>query len=166
MQSVPSGAPTDLSALSAFDEHRGLLFSIAYRMLGSSADAEDLLQETFLRWRQAKETAARDPRAFLVTVITSLCANQQQSARVRREQYFGQWLHTPILGSVVLASATAWVVLRMLLGNHPLFQVPQYELVHPLEFAIYAALGVIGGIVSVVAMVIRSVTASGFDAKG
>jgi chloride channel protein, CIC family len=59
-------------------------------------------------------------------------------------------LHTPILGSVVLASATAWVVLRMLLGNHPLFQVPQYELVHPLEFAIYAALGVIGGIVSVV----------------
>lgn len=59
-------------------------------------------------------------------------------------------LHTPILGSVVLASATAWVVLRMLLGNHPLFQVPQYELVHPLEFAIYAVLGVIGGIVSVV----------------
>ena len=59
-------------------------------------------------------------------------------------------LHTPILGSVVLASATAWVVLRMLLGNHPLFQVPQYELVHPLEFGIYAALGVIGGIVSVV----------------
>jgi CIC family chloride channel protein len=50
-------------------------------------------------------------------------------------------LHAPILGSVVLASATAWVVLRMLLGNHPLFQVPQYELVHPLEFAIYAALG-------------------------
>jgi chloride channel protein, CIC family len=59
-------------------------------------------------------------------------------------------LHAPILGSVVLASATAWVVLRMLLGNHPLFQVPQYELVHPLELAIYAALGVIGGIVSVV----------------
>jgi chloride channel protein, CIC family len=59
-------------------------------------------------------------------------------------------LHAPILGSVVLASATAWVVLRMLLGNHPLFQVPQYELVHPLELAIYAALGVIGGFVSVV----------------
>src|SRR5215471_6331122 len=58
-------------------------------------------------------------------------------------------LHAPILGSVVLASATAWVVLRMLLGNHPLFQVPQYELVHPLEFAIYAALGLIGGLVSV-----------------
>jgi chloride channel protein, CIC family len=59
-------------------------------------------------------------------------------------------LNAPILGSVVLASAAAWVVLRMLLGNHPLFQVPQYELVHPLELAIYAALGVIGGLVSVV----------------
>ena len=59
-------------------------------------------------------------------------------------------LHAPILGSVVLASAAAWVVLRMLLGNHPLFQVPQYELVHPLELGIYAALGVIGGLVSVV----------------
>jgi CIC family chloride channel protein len=57
-------------------------------------------------------------------------------------------LHAPVLGSVVLASAASWVVLRMLLGNHPLFQVPQYELVHPLEFGIYAVLGVVGGLVS------------------
>ena len=59
-------------------------------------------------------------------------------------------LNAPVLGSVVLASATSWLVLRLLLGNHPLFQVPQYQLVHPLEFAIYAALGVAGGLVSVV----------------
>jgi CIC family chloride channel protein len=58
-------------------------------------------------------------------------------------------LHAPILGSVVLASATSWVVLRLLLGNHPLFRVPQYELAHPLEFGIYAVLGVAGGLVSV-----------------
>ena len=58
-------------------------------------------------------------------------------------------LHAPILGSVVLASATSWVVLRLLLGNHPLFSVPQYQLAHPLEFAIYAVLGVAGGLVSV-----------------
>lgn len=58
-------------------------------------------------------------------------------------------LNAPVLGSVVLASATSWLVLRLLLGNHPLFQVPQYQLVHPLEFAIYAALGVAGGLVSV-----------------
>ena len=58
-------------------------------------------------------------------------------------------LNAPVLGSVVLASATAWVVLRLILGNNPLFQVPQYQLVYPLEFAIYAVLGVAGGLVSV-----------------
>ncbi|MGO9086431.1 MAG: chloride channel protein [Candidatus Sulfotelmatobacter sp.] len=58
-------------------------------------------------------------------------------------------LHAPVLGSVVLASATSWVVLRLLLGNNPLFKVPQYQLVHPLEFALYAVLGVAGGLVSV-----------------
>ena len=57
-------------------------------------------------------------------------------------------LHAPVLGSVVLASATSWAVLRLLLGNHPLFEVPQYQLVHPAEFAIYAVLGVAGGLVS------------------
>jgi len=57
-------------------------------------------------------------------------------------------LHAPVLGSVVLASATSWATLRLLLGNNPLFHVPQYELVHPLEFGIYAALGVAGGLLS------------------
>jgi CIC family chloride channel protein len=58
-------------------------------------------------------------------------------------------LHAPVLGSVVLASAAAWMVLRLMLGNSPLFKVPQYQLVHPLEFAIYAVLGIAGGFVSV-----------------
>jgi chloride channel protein, CIC family len=58
-------------------------------------------------------------------------------------------LHAPVIGAVVLASATSWVVLRMLLGNNPLFKVPVYQLVHPVEFAVYAALGVAGGLVSV-----------------
>jgi len=58
-------------------------------------------------------------------------------------------LHAPVLGSVVLASATSWAMLRLLLGNDPLFQVPQYQLVHPGEFGIYAVLGVAGGFVSV-----------------
>jgi CIC family chloride channel protein len=57
-------------------------------------------------------------------------------------------LHAPVLGSVVLASATSWAVLRLLLGNNPLFHVPQYELVHPLEFGVYAVLGVAGGLLS------------------
>ena len=55
-------------------------------------------------------------------------------------------LHAPVLGSVVLASATSWAVLRLLLGNDPLFKVPQYQLVHPAEFAVYAMLGVAGGV--------------------
>src|SRR5579864_1975336 len=58
-------------------------------------------------------------------------------------------LNAPVMGAVVLASATAWVVLRVLLGDHPLLKVPQYQLVHPLEFAVYAVLGVAGGVVSV-----------------
>src|SRR5438477_1098847 len=58
-------------------------------------------------------------------------------------------LHAPVLGSVVLASATSWAMLRLLLGNDPLFQVPQYQLVSPLEFVVYAILGVLGGFVSV-----------------
>jgi CIC family chloride channel protein len=58
-------------------------------------------------------------------------------------------MHAPVLGSVVLASATSWAVLRLMLGNNPLFRVPQYELVHPLEFGIYAVLGVAGGFLSV-----------------
>ena len=58
-------------------------------------------------------------------------------------------LNAPVMGAVVLASATAWAVLRVLLGNNPLFKVPQYQLVHPLEFAVYAVLGVAGGLISV-----------------
>jgi len=58
-------------------------------------------------------------------------------------------LHAPVLGSVVLASATSWAMLRLLLGNNPLFQVPAYQLVHPIEFGIYAVLGLLGGLVSV-----------------
>ncbi|MGB9489310.1 MAG: chloride channel protein [Terriglobales bacterium] len=59
-------------------------------------------------------------------------------------------LHAPVMGAVVLASATSWMVLRVLLGNSPLFKVPQYQLVHPAEFAVYAVLGVAGGVVSAV----------------
>jgi RNA polymerase sigma-70 factor (ECF subfamily) len=83
--------------LATFNQYRGLLFSVAYRMLGSVADAEDMLQETFIRWQQAANDEVRSPRAFLVTVITRLCINQLQSARVRREEYVGEWLPEPLV---------------------------------------------------------------------
>lgn len=73
-----------------------MLFAIAYRMLGSIADAEDLVQETFIRWQQT-EIEIESPRALLVTIIARLCINHLQSARVRREQYFGQWLPEPMV---------------------------------------------------------------------
>ncbi len=83
--------------LATFDQYRSLLFSIAYRMLGSVADAEDLLQETYIRWQQTSDDAIRSPRAFLVTIVSRLCINQLQSARVQREEYVGQWLPEPIV---------------------------------------------------------------------
>ena len=82
--------------LAEFDQYRSLLFSIAYRMLGSVADAEDMLQETFIRWQQAPGEDIRSPRAFLVTIISRLCINQMQSARAQREVYIGQWLPEPL----------------------------------------------------------------------
>ncbi|HXJ37814.1 MAG TPA: RNA polymerase sigma factor SigJ, partial [Bryobacteraceae bacterium] len=83
--------------LAAFNQHRGLLFSIAYRMLGSWADAEDVVQETFIRWQQAPDTEIRSPRAFLVTIISRLSINHLQSARAQREEYVGQWLPEPLM---------------------------------------------------------------------
>ncbi|HXA49811.1 MAG TPA: RNA polymerase sigma-70 factor [Candidatus Acidoferrum sp.] len=85
------------STLTIFDEHRARLFSIAYRMLGSAADAEDMLQETFLRFQQSPEVDVESPRAYLVTILTRLCLNHLQSARVQREQYVGEWLPEPIV---------------------------------------------------------------------
>src|SRR5882757_10453805 len=94
--SLPRDAD-DAIRLATFDQYRSLLFSVAYRMLGSVADTEDMLQETFIRWQQAPDDEIRSPRAFLVTIISRLCINHLQSARVQREEYVGQWLPEPIV---------------------------------------------------------------------
>lgn len=78
-----------------FERHRPLLFGIAYRMLGSAADAEDVLQEAFLRVRDAGDV--RSPRAYLTTVVTRLCIDQRKSAHTIRESYIGPWLPEPVL---------------------------------------------------------------------
>jgi len=95
--SVSPSNNSDSERLAIFHQHRSLLFSIAYRMLGSSADAEDMLQETFIRWQQSTDGEIHSPRAFLVTIISRLCINHLQSARVQREEYFGEWLPEPVL---------------------------------------------------------------------
>jgi len=78
--------------------HRPLLFAIAYRMLGSVADAEDVLQEAFLRWHRARAdgTVVESPKAWLSAVVTRLCLDHLRSARVQREQYVGPWLPEPL----------------------------------------------------------------------
>jgi RNA polymerase sigma-70 factor, ECF subfamily len=83
--------------IDTFNEHRPYLFSIAYRMLGTVADAEDMLQEAFLRWERAGTDEIRSPRAFLATITTRLCLNHLESARVRREEYVGPWLPEPLV---------------------------------------------------------------------
>jgi len=73
----------------SFNQHRPLLFGIAWRMLGNAADAEDILQEAFLRWQRTVESDIRSPKAFLVTIVTRLCLNHLDLARVKKEQLFG-----------------------------------------------------------------------------
>jgi len=84
-----------MSRVETFNEHRPLLMSIAYRMLGSRADAEDALQETFLRY-QAGAEELESPKAYLTTIVTRLCIDHLRSARVQRESYVGQWLPEPV----------------------------------------------------------------------
>jgi len=86
----------DSGRLTAFNQYRSLLFSIAYRMVGSVADAEDMLQEAFIRWQQASDGEIRSPKAFLITIVSRLCINHLQSARLQREEYVGQWLPEPL----------------------------------------------------------------------
>jgi RNA polymerase sigma-70 factor, ECF subfamily len=83
--------------VSVFEENRQRLFGIAYRMLGSVTDAQDLVQETYLRWQQAAGETIRSPQAWLTTVVTRLCLNHLQSARVQRETYVGSWLPEPLI---------------------------------------------------------------------
>jgi RNA polymerase sigma-70 factor (ECF subfamily) len=87
----------DPGRLATFEKHRAFLFAVAYRMVGSVADAEDMVQDAFVRWQQASDDEIRSPKAFLVTIVSHLCINHLQSARVRREEYVGQWLPEPIV---------------------------------------------------------------------
>lgn len=78
-----------------FEAHRDLLMGIAYRMLGSTSDAEDIVQDAWPRWREARDVES--PRGWLVRVVTRLCLDRLKSARVRREHYFGTWLPEPLV---------------------------------------------------------------------
>ncbi len=80
-----------------FVTHRGLLFTVAYEMLGSAADAEDVVQETWLRWADVSQEEVRDLRSYLVRIVTRLALNRLRTVSRRREEYVGEWLPEPLL---------------------------------------------------------------------
>ncbi len=90
-----------------FQAHRPALTGLAYRMTGSVADAEDIVQDAYLRWQRADASSVRNPRAFLSTTVTRLCLDSMSSARARRESYVGPWLPEPLLGDDTLGADRA-----------------------------------------------------------
>jgi RNA polymerase sigma-70 factor (TIGR02957 family) len=104
----------------AFAHHRRLLFTVAYEMLGSASDAEDVVQETWLRWANVDHAVVRDPRAYLVRIVTRQALNRLRSLARRREEYVGEWLPEPLVTSpdvaadVELAESVSMAMLTVL----------------------------------------------------
>ncbi|HEX6095242.1 MAG TPA: sigma-70 family RNA polymerase sigma factor [Thermoanaerobaculia bacterium] len=96
-----AGAASDPAG--SFEPYRRRLLGLAYRMLGSMADAEDAVQEAYLRWHGANRGDVLDPRAFLMTTTARICLSMLTSARARREEYVGPWLPEPVVDTTALA---------------------------------------------------------------
>jgi RNA polymerase sigma-70 factor (ECF subfamily) len=115
---MTSRAPAD--GTDPFVAHRNLLFTVAYEMLGSAADAEDVVQETWLRWAGVDATEVHDPRAYLVRIVTRQALNRLRSLARRREDYVGEWLPEPLLTApdvaedVELAESVSMAMLTVL----------------------------------------------------
>ncbi|MGY2065545.1 RNA polymerase sigma-70 factor [Blastococcus sp. SYSU DS0619] len=123
--------------------HRSLLFTVAYELLGSAADADDVVQETWLRWAAVDRAAVRDPRAYLVRIVTRQSLNRLRTVSRRREDYVGEWLPEPLLTSpdvaddIELAESVSIAILtvletlgpteRAVLVLHEVFAVPYDE---------------------------------------
>src|ERR671917_2428627 len=132
-----------------FLTHRSLLFTVAYEMLGSATDAEDVVQETWLRWADVERAEVRDPRAYLVRIVTRLCLNRLRTLARQREEYVGEWLPEPVLTSPDVAedvelaesvSIAMLAVLETLLPTeravfvlHEVFDVPHDEIAVALD---------------------------------
>ncbi|MBP2327147.1 RNA polymerase sigma-70 factor (ECF subfamily) [Kibdelosporangium banguiense] len=128
----------DPARVDAFEQYRDLMFGISYRMLGTVADAEDTIQETWLRWNQIDRDSVVDPRGYLVRAVTRTSIDQLRRAKARREQYVGSWLPEPLLTgpdsaeSVALADSVSMAILVML------------ERLSPLERAVFVLREVFG----------------------
>jgi len=129
---------TEESTGDEFVRHRPLLFTIAYEMLGSTADAEDVLQESWLRWADVDKDIVRDPRAYLARIVTRQALNRLRTVKRQREQYVGPWLPEPlattpdVADDVELADSVSFAMLVVL------------ETLSPLERAVFVLREVFG----------------------
>ncbi len=128
-----TGRNSFMNRLELFNQHRLLLFAIAYRMLGSVADAEDMVQEAFLRWQQASDQKVQSPKAYLSAIVTRLCIDHLRSAQREREQYVGTWLPEP-LGTPQIANTADFAELAESLSIAFLFLL---ERLSPIERAVF-----------------------------
>src|SRR5215212_10910517 len=131
--SIPPADESD--ATRVFDEHRELLMGVAYRVLGRVSDAEDVVQEAWLRWAKVDPAEVTDPRSFLVRVTTRLAIDRLRRVKARRESYVGPWLSEPLITSrdvaedVALAESVSMAMLVVL------------ETLSPLERAVFVLRG-------------------------
>ncbi len=114
-----------------FVTHRGLLFTVAYEMLGSAVDAEDTVQETWLRWAGVDQAEVRDPRAYLVRIVTRQALNRLRTVSRRREEYVGEWLPEPLLTCPDLAEDSE------LAENISIAMLTVLETLGPIERAVF-----------------------------
>src|ERR1700739_1679686 len=94
-----------MNIVESFESYRTYLFAIAYRMLGSAMDAEDMVQETYLRFQATESSGIHSLKAYLTTILVRVCRDHLQLARRKREQYIGPWLPEPILTEEVVETA-------------------------------------------------------------
>ncbi|WP_433327610.1 RNA polymerase sigma-70 factor [Spirillospora sp. CA-294931] len=121
-----------------FQDYRNLLFSVAYRMLGSAADAEDVVQDAWLRWSVGDRSGVADPKAYLVRITTNLALDRLTSARAQRETYVGPWLPEPIMTSPDVADSAE------LSESVSMAMLVVLESLSPLERAVFVLKDVFG----------------------
>lgn len=131
----PKGGQVNETSERVFEEHRNLLFAVAYRMLGSAADVEDVVQDAWLKWSSADRAEVTEPKAYLVRIATNLAVDRLRSARLQRETYVGPWLPEPILTSPDVAELAKSVSMAMLVV---------LETLTPLERAVFVLKEVFG----------------------
>lgn len=122
-----------------FEEHRNLLFAVAYRMLGTAADAEDAVQDAWIRWSAADRSDVQDPKAYLVRITTNVALDRLRSARAQRETYVGPWLPEPMLTSPDVAAEGA-----ELSESVSMAMLVVLETLSPLERAVFVLKEVFG----------------------